>query len=187
MEKKTTRCCHWCHSTRSCTKEGLHTTTKFSSPTVIPQSHMLTHTTSSPPCSHGHLTTHLHNFISTMQPRPPHNSPMQPYLPLMHSHNSPHATHGLHGSPTTQPHAHPHNFISTMQSRPSHSSPTQLHIHHATTTIHKAHTAHQVVVPPSHALTKPTQLTKLPLWKHTHNHRQLIPLTMPTYHPRNMI
>ena len=92
MEKKTTRCCHLCHSTRSCTKEGLHTTTKFSSPTVIPQSHMLTHTTSSPPCNHGHLTTHLHNFISTMQPRPPHNSPIQPYLPLMHSqspHNSP--------------------------------------------------------------------------------------------------
>ena len=116
--------------------------------------------------THGHSSVthaHPHNFISTMQPRPPHNSPIQPYLPLMHSHNSPHATHGLHGSPTTQPHAHPHNFISTMQSRPSHSSPTQLHLHHATPTIHKAHTAHQVVVPPSHALTKPTQLTKLPL------------------------
>ena len=107
----------------------------FSSPMASTHTHITT-------CSltPHHLTTHPHNFTSTMQPWPfkkPTQLTMQPYLITTYSHS---------------PHSSPCNCTSL-------------------SCTHKAHTTHQAAI----------------MNTHIHRHCQLIPLTMPTHHPLNII
>ena len=98
-------------------------------------------------------TTHMQ---STCTPWPPHATrtsltahtrpPCTPWLTHdFHNHHtqpicSPHASYGHHDH-HHPPSAHPQPSLTTMQPSPTKCSPT-LHLHHASTTVHKAHTAH---------------------------------------------
>ena len=91
-------------------------------------------------------------------------------LPCSHT---PPSTHPWPPYTAIQPYAHPHLTISRLTHTTS--PPSCSHIHsqspHSSPCSHTSsqftHTTHHAVVPPSHALTKFTQLTKLPLWTHT--------------------
>ena len=76
-------------------------------------------------------------------------------------------THGLHTPP--------YNHMLTHTS-PSHGSPTQLHLHHAATSIHKAHTAHHAAIPHHNSLTQLTMQSYPPLMHSQSSHNS------PSYH-----